>query len=47
MCSPRPKNEVNRNILLRASFESNGVVHREFLPQSHTINCLYNLEVAR
>ena len=37
----------NVKVLLTLFFDCNGVVHNELLPQSHTVNKEYNLEVMR
>jgi len=48
---PRPKKvrqvRSSVKILLTVFFDYNGAVHREFLPQGHTVNKEYYLEVMR
>ena len=49
--SPRPKKarqvRSNVHVLLTVFFDYHGVVHQEFLPQGHTVNKEYYLEVVR
>jgi len=46
---PKKARQVRSNVkvLLTVFFDYNGAVHREFLPQGHTVNKEYYLEVTR
>ena len=46
---PKKEHQVRSNVkvLLTVFFDSNSMVHHEFLPQSHTINKAYYREVMR
>ena len=49
--SPRPKKarqvRSNVKVLLTVFFDFHGKVHQEFLPQGHTVNKEYYLEIMR